>query len=356
MSQSLRQAADPLVGHRQANIPIHDISTIVNPTTSDVKSIPVFYNLFVSNESEVTRVRALVDEQLSLLRSDVHHPVYVNAIGHPLPIPGTELLQQYSEGSELVTLRSVWDYCANHTDEKVIYMHAKGVFTNTPENARLRRFLTEGVLSDECRNLPDSCDVCSSRFSPLPHPHTSGNMWLARCSYVNRLANPNRIRLKMRYIGWSRLPSGEAERPWCSGRQRFADEHWIHSHPSGRFCDLHAKEDYVWGSEGLLTMGPLIKDLQPAPRFNMSVYLQGELNATMTQLCKPGRGRTLEERLLEYWRLYRVKQPSPDWWGWKFYPSLPQQSIPSLSAVDLEKRNKRRKKGKELVQYKSNSN
>ena len=42
--------------------------------------------------------------------------------------------------------------------------------------------------------LGEPCDVCSLRFSPLPHQHVSGNMWLARCSYVERRVEINQRR------------------------------------------------------------------------------------------------------------------------------------------------------------------
>lgn len=35
--------------------------------------------------------------------------------------------------------------------------------------------------------------ICSSRMSPLPHPHTSGNMWLAKCDYISQLIDPKAL-------------------------------------------------------------------------------------------------------------------------------------------------------------------
>jgi hypothetical protein len=98
-------------------------------------------------------------------------------------------------------------------------------FTPTPENDLLRRFLTKGALSEECANMPTTCNVCSSRFSPLPHPHTSGNMWAARCDYVSRLIEPkDQFQRAMRQFR-------NKGSPVCTGRLRYALEHWIHSSP-----------------------------------------------------------------------------------------------------------------------------
>ena len=84
----------------------------------------------------------------------------------------------------------------NNHETKIIYLRSKGSYNDTPEYKKLRSFLTKGALSKECagsdddNDLPDKCNVCSSRMPPLPHPHTPGNMWLARCDYVSKLIDP----------------------------------------------------------------------------------------------------------------------------------------------------------------------
>ena len=68
-----------------------------------------------------------------------------------------------AEGDETQTLGLLWDYCVGHPDEKVIYMHSKGSFNSNPKNDVLQRFVTRGAASEECANLPDSCNLCASR-------------------------------------------------------------------------------------------------------------------------------------------------------------------------------------------------
>ena len=41
------------------------------------------------------------------------------------------------------------------------------------------------------------CDICGMRFSPTPHAHLPGNMFLARCGYISRLLPPEGFRRKM---------------------------------------------------------------------------------------------------------------------------------------------------------------
>ena len=122
-----------------------------------------------------SRVEHFVKAQLALKRSE-HSPVIVNSIGMPLFLNDTTT-KFYKSGSEVITLHNLWEYCKIHADpkQKVVYLHSKGSFH---------------ALSKECATLPSTCNVCSSRMSPIPHPHTSGNMWLARCDYISRLMNP----------------------------------------------------------------------------------------------------------------------------------------------------------------------
>ena len=80
------------------------------------------------------------------------------------------------------------------------------------------------------RNMPSSCNVCSMRMSPIPHPHTPGNMWAARCSYVSNLIDPKLFQGEMlNYFAEGkrcRVLQCNYSNVWCVGRGRFAAEHW----------------------------------------------------------------------------------------------------------------------------------
>ena len=194
-------------------------------------SIPVFYNLFVANESDSSRVLDIVTEQKALLRPE-HKPFFIQSIGpFELKIPDATVLGHSRFGDEMITLNSLWDYCKrNQWVDMVVYLHSKGSLRNTQENENLRKFVTAGALSKECASMdPSMCNVCSSRFSPLPHPHTSGNMWLARCDYVRKLIDP--LDFERRMDEFTTNCTEEAKES-CDGRLRFSAEHWIHSHPS----------------------------------------------------------------------------------------------------------------------------
>ena len=152
------------------------------------KEIPqarIFYNVFTKSSDDEERVRNIVEEQFALIDPTLHETnVTIISIGHEVPLTDASLghatyhiSHNHKEGDEYLTLHALWKYCQSnylHKDAKVIYLHSKGSFHPSKANDKLRSFLTHGALSSECANLPDSCNVCSSRMSPLPHPHTPG--------------------------------------------------------------------------------------------------------------------------------------------------------------------------------------
>mmetsp|Transcript_16220 Transcript_16220/g.39836 ORF Transcript_16220/g.39836 Transcript_16220/m.39836 type:complete len:439 (-) Transcript_16220:393-1709(-) len=356
--------------------PHQKLTTTRSSNKPNNNNIAVFYNLYISNESDVGRVaRSIVDEQFQFFQP-YHYPIYIHSIGHPLPqlfssssssssnnnstesmskteninmkhmitmmpnvdVSKTVSLGHHDTGSELVSLQSLWEYCQNTsspTTTKVVYLHSKGSYTSTESNELLRRFITKGATSDACASIShdhdhhhhrsngddDSiavttkCNVCSSRFSPLPHPHTSGNMWLARCDYVQKLIEPKKFEDRMEEMGLRGYPP-------CDGRQRYSLEHWIHSHPMVRPCDLYDNPSFTWNYDGIPTNVDefdisSIGVLKSAPRFDLNVY-----EKTMCKYDKDGHlTGTLLDRLQEYEILYE-EQPSPDWWGWKLWTNL----------------------------------
>jgi len=279
-------------------------------------TITVFYNFFVKNKADSERVQTIVSEQLSLLLPEEHHEVFYNSLGYPFSIPNATLIQNYPKGDESVTLYDLWEYCKsnNNHDTKVVYLHSKGSFHDNPENTMLRLFLTNGALSKECATLPDKCNVCSSRMSPFPHAHTSGNMWLARCDYVAQLVNPMQDprRRKKKKGEW--FP--KRKKPYCDGYGRYFVEHWIHSHPTAMPCDLYPNPEFVWGYAGIPTTTEgddnFEKNLQMAPRFELHQYIPGIWKTK----CLPH--TTVQERIAEYEFMYN-ERPDKSWWGWKTF-------------------------------------
>jgi hypothetical protein len=268
-------------------------------------SIPVFYNMFTSrtNRSDTERVRKLVSEQLASLGPE-HQPVYMHSIGRRLHITNTTLLKHHTEGSEMNTLQSLWEFCKTNKEKKVVYLHSKGSFHPKRDNDLLRNLMTQGALSKDCANLPTSCNVCSSRFSPFPHPHFPGNMFLARCDYVRQLIEPSQFPARMKHVPGVYNETVE----WKYGSGRFSSEHWIGSAPSMKPCDLYTSAQFTWGYSGLPSAVDVKTDfkLLPAPRFPMLAY---------KTMRKTGYWATQLHRLEEYRILYN-ETPDESWWGW----------------------------------------
>ena len=156
---------------------------------ADSDHIKVFYNVYAKpgDNSSLLRAMDYVKEQMSSLLPE--HQVFVRSIGTQFYIQNATRLQHDEEGNEVGTLKLLWDHCqtSDNSNQKVIYLHTKGSLHPKKENDLLRKWLTRAALSKECSNMPLSCNVCSYRMSPLPHPRTPGNMWAAKCEYINQL-------------------------------------------------------------------------------------------------------------------------------------------------------------------------
>jgi hypothetical protein len=273
------------------------------PVVNAAAVVPVFYNLFIGPDTNYTRARDLVNDQLSLMLPE--HEANIMAIG---VAPNSSsffekkvkvrLIAHHDQGDEKLSLYELWKFCQNNTDSKVVYMHSKGTFHPTKQNDALRQYLSTGALSYECLHLPDVCNVCGTRISPLPHPHIPGNMWLARCSYVQHLINPLIFSERMNQVQQARDSS-------CHGTSRYAQEHWILSHPANRPCDLDSSSAYIWDYTRIPSTYET--NLAMAPRYPLARYSR--------QVCK-GIGYTQMERVTEYASLYGPQLPPPTWWGW----------------------------------------
>lgn len=294
-------------------------------------NIPVFYNLFAANKSEHDRVLNLTINQLSELQPH-HRPVYVHSIGYPpsVSVPNTTLLQHHPNASEIVTLQSIWEYCQIHSEERVIYLHSKGAYHPSEENDQMRGLLTKGALSSACATVsPDICNVCSYRFAPFPHPHTPGNMFLAHCSYVKNLIEPKEFTNVMDAVE-TRLVTKPETHGSCVGKGRWAAEHWVHSHPSIKPCDLYNNSAFAWGYDGLAEYQEGDFDFAIAPRYHLDEWPSG---------CEFS---DLTHRLKEYRFLYNMT-PGEDWWGWNFWLGPSDEPLWPIRPRRKKKMNKRAK-------------
>ena len=271
------------------------------------KTIKVFYNVYAkpADNSSLLRAMDYAKEQMTLLVLP-EHQVFVRSIGTQFKIQDATRLQHDKEGNEVGTLKLLWDHCQNSgvliSNQTVIYLHNKGSLHPTLANDLLRKWLTRAALSKECSNMPLSCNVCSWRFSPLPHPHTPGNMWAARCSYIQKLIEPTQFQKKM-----DQLYRG-SNNPFI-GTGRFAAEHWVHSHPTIQACDLSTSA-FTWAYRRIPSNGDDFK-LEAGPRYDYTMF-------DIKNWRNKADFANFEHRWTEYKFLYNETPPS-SWFGWKFY-------------------------------------
>ena len=268
----------------------------------EIPSVKVFYNVYTSDSSQdhIEASKNIVDEQMKHILP--FHKVLVRYIGAKIDIDNAETLRHDEQGNEKGTLELLYKHCTENPEDTVTYIHNKGSFHPSPENDALRKFLTRGALSQECAGMPDTCNVCSSRMSPYPHPHTSGNMWTAKCDYIQKLYDPYEFEERM-----NKLYQGSKSPAWSVGSDRFAAEHWVHSHPSVKPCDL-SDDSFVWSYDNIPPHDFKI-GLKPAPRYDYDTYAR--LGGGFPEA-------TMYDRLNEYHVLYD-EIPTSTWWGWNFY-------------------------------------
>jgi hypothetical protein len=238
----------------------------------------IFYNIFIPTKKEdgsppdLDYVFEIIREQVDEIKKSrllQKTPIYYTLIGNDLTSKIQDIcsdlkcreLRYVEQGDEVLTLQSLYDYCAEHPDTIVTYIHDKGSFHPEVYQDNQRVLQTKGALSDECQSIvKDQCNICSARFSPLPHFHTSGNMWTAHCSYIKKLHPPVEYKdRREEFFAYIYSPENtKVPPPKENGgpndaflaRGRYSMEHWAHGHPNVLPCDVYPGY-YTWEYPGL---------------------------------------------------------------------------------------------------------
>ena len=166
-------------------------------------------------------------------------------------------LKHYDQAFEEVTLNALHEYCMEHPDRDVIYLHPKGSFHPKESQEYWRKEGTLRAASEECATSlasAEKCNACGARFHPMP-THFAGNFWRANCDYVrSSLRNVTEVEPLFRQtyttastiLNMSFTLSKEKE-PFL-GLERFAAEQWIGSSPAFQPChhDLYRPRRKSW--------------------------------------------------------------------------------------------------------------
>mmetsp|Transcript_20907 Transcript_20907/g.42609 ORF Transcript_20907/g.42609 Transcript_20907/m.42609 type:complete len:888 (+) Transcript_20907:64-2727(+) len=332
----------------------------------------VFYNLFIPTEAiSAANAVEVLTEQLEQVAGSLRRfeegeknsksaVVYYNLIGnneiYPMekisdlckslhPGLSCQLLNFFETASEAATLLDIYQFCQNddkasvqrtNNDTRVVYIHSKGSYHSSTHNNNWRREMTNSVLHQDCLFPPnDACDVCGAQFYTRFSFMFPGNMWTAKCSYIQKLLSPEKgglyEKLKRESIVkffklrlWGQLNSTLMEdRVDYFGLGRYQLEHWIGSHASVQPCELHKKNvtfetmilgmvnsayDYEW------SMGaPREEVISEIP--NARQKLEENEDAQFREyFYLPG-------NLIKWFSLYgKDGVPSQNSWVWNFFP------------------------------------
>lgn len=281
------------------------ITGTVNKTSEQRRRVSVFYQIFVpETPADAIRARAIVDEQLhqfaasSLFESndDANITIYYNLIGNQDPVLNglsTERMQElcrnadlecqqlgyYPKAYEDVTLEAMRQHCSmsspsnarNDNGELVLYFHSKGSFHDRPHQQNWRSNMMHAITHPDCKaalldkgdsnsnsnNTKNSqCNVCGLVFMPI-FPHFPGNFFATTCRYIRHLMAPKEFARIMGRIGTDQRRTVGFSNRLYPGRcatlalGRYANEHWIASHPDLFPCDIGGAVQRVrhWGEQ-----------------------------------------------------------------------------------------------------------
>ena len=191
--------------------------------------------------------RRVVAEQAALFREAGLSPI-VCTLGPARPVRwirrahnviySSDDLHQY----ETPTLQRLWEWCQHHPRAAVIYVHTKGVSTQTQKHRAWRKLMEYWVVSQWRKNLPlladhDAVGVNWRTSARLwPTPHFTGTFWMARADWITQLCSP----WEHRSVGH---PEWERENQHAIAVQqatwpRMHAEMWIGSKPGCRTVSL----------------------------------------------------------------------------------------------------------------------
>ena len=245
----------------------------------EIGDIVGFYNVFKGADEKL--FDAIIDEQVRILEtsglaaaSEAINVVYFGSQYDTFRVPSNSSKfivspKSAPSGDERVTLQLLHDHCAANRGDRVFYIHSKGSFHPNVANDQLRRNHMKAVVA--CWQLDGVAqnDVCGFRVSPLPHPHIPGNMWFSRCDYISKLPSPSAFEGKMAKAAAVRLAANKCPHSYV-GASRYAQEHWVLSHPSVIASDVLPMGPrvaiYAWNYDDIPDPPSWAPDLETFPR------------------------------------------------------------------------------------------
>lgn len=188
----------------------------------DQEKIAIFYHVYQCKDWE----NLFYNQINSLIISGLYHAcdlIYIGINGDkelPINLPKFKVHYNLDKSTENDTLKSLYEFCVDNQDHKVMYFHTKGVTTNWLYIAKWRYYLEYFIIHrwEDCVKELNSNDVVGTEYltysTLMNHDtgemetesnhHYSGNFWWANSSYIIKL-DPNYLSLTDK--GWLRYRS-----------------------------------------------------------------------------------------------------------------------------------------------------
>jgi hypothetical protein len=285
-----KDAVDVVVSAESMALPSKDLPSVLpnktpnySPDSEDLiftdpqSDVTVFYDVYIPAQldsgdvtKEVELIRQQVNSMSEAIIADSKIQVYYQTTGHESlsnmklcadnPQLDCHLLHHSDERYESETIRQLSRFCQANPSNRVAYVH-----NQIPENLqqsklsrdiRLLRALTMSAVSNDCFQPQDeTCNLCGLVFQTQPYHGTLGNIWTARCDYVNELLPPHAFQERMQeYIGKSLtmelsgnvVMEDSQKRIDLLGLDAYGHTQWVGSHPRLVPCDLSARSVSYW--------------------------------------------------------------------------------------------------------------
>ena len=269
-------------------------------------------------------------------------------------------VQHYDEGWEVLTLQHMHQFCqamaasssqlpvgapdttnrSTNRDVRVVYLHNKGSLHQFPVTENWRKSLTEVVVSEHClgpQALASPCNVCGATFFTTWTLFFPGNMFVAKCDYVQKLIAPSnfssrmeqaietvmQLRLQNQLV--THLTRGKNDRTDFFGLERFSDEHWIASHPDIQPCDCNSNGNAYQYKKGRKKLSQMQWSMAPRVYGSPHDGLVDKYDQLKWANATDWRLREyylLPGNLIKWFSLYH-QAPPPDSWAWTWFPDGP---------------------------------
>jgi len=322
--------ASPLILYNNATT-----NTTTNASSMPEAPIQIFYNIYIGKH--ITEGISVVSRQLEILKSswlaeqaptlnyfrvgkDVNNTFPTLAMKdlcdkHSI---NCHSLGQIEEAHEEQTLGKMWEYCQDKDDDDqttVVYLHNKGSFHRN-NNVMWSKYLTYSVTRHHCYEKDTrekGCNVCGLS---LLNSGIAGNFFVSHCGYVKHLVNPMifwekqyQVHEALLAMNLTNLYPKNIKRD-KAGISRFANEHWVGTHPNVIPCAVSNISLFYWmrfSQRGEERMGPA---LLPPRMYNAT---------NTTHPCKS----KLSTELYRFHKLYQGQHPPLTSWMFEYYPDGP---------------------------------